>query len=222
MARAAARAIGKKLYQVDYAAIISKYLGDTAKHIKQAFKRARELDAVLFFDEADSLMSRRVDMGESCATSINQNRNTLMQELDRFKNPVFMTTNLFGNYDPAFIRRIAKHVRFNLPNLQMRKQIFLKHIPDIARVDADLDLIAAASDTLAGGDIYNVCLNTVLASSVAADSATWRLKQETFLAEIQKVKDARNQNETATVRRTRRTETATPASPTSTPPAAVQ
>ena len=36
---------------------------------------ARKLEAVLFFDEADSLLSRRVAMGESCATSINQNRN---------------------------------------------------------------------------------------------------------------------------------------------------
>ena len=73
----------KRLYQVDYSAIISKYLGDTAKHITQAFKRAAELDAVLFFDEADSLLSKRVDMNESCATSINQNRNVLMQCLEK-------------------------------------------------------------------------------------------------------------------------------------------
>jgi ABC-type dipeptide/oligopeptide/nickel transport system ATPase subunit len=202
--RAAARMLGKKMYQVDYAQVVSKYLGDTAKHIKQAFTRAKQLDAVLFWDEADSLMSRRVDMGESCATSINQNRNTLMQELDRFPNPVFMTTNLFGNYDEAFIRRIAKHIEFKLPNKEMRKEIFKKHIPNMDLVDADLDLVAAASDTLAGGDISNICLNVILASSVDADTNNWRMKQETFLAEIQKVKNARTANATSRASRVAR------------------
>ena len=91
--------LSQPLYQVDYSAVISKYLGDTAKHIAACFKRASELGAVLFFDEADSLLSRRVNIGESCATSINQNRNVLMQELDRFNGVVIVTTNLFGNYD---------------------------------------------------------------------------------------------------------------------------
>ena len=66
--------LSQPLYQVAYSAVISKYLGDTAKHIAACFKRASELGAVLFFDEADSLLSRRVNSGESCSTSINQNR----------------------------------------------------------------------------------------------------------------------------------------------------
>jgi SpoVK/Ycf46/Vps4 family AAA+-type ATPase len=101
--------LSKPLYQVDYSAVISKYLGDTAKHIKAAFAAARDHDAVLFFDEADSLLSKRVSTGESCSTSINQNRNCLMQELDRFDGVVIVTTNLFENYDPALLRRIRFH-----------------------------------------------------------------------------------------------------------------
>ena len=62
--------LGKPLYQVDYSAVISKYLGDTAKHIAAAFRQAKEQNAVLFFDEADSLLSRRVNAGESCSTSM--------------------------------------------------------------------------------------------------------------------------------------------------------
>ena len=87
--------LGKPLYQVDYSAVISKYLGDTAKHIKAVFQAARDQDAVLFFDEADSLLSKRVATSESCSTSINQNRNTLMQELDRFDGVVIVTEDLF-------------------------------------------------------------------------------------------------------------------------------
>lgn len=48
---------------MDYSAVISKHLGDTAKHIKLAFQQAREHGAVLFFDGADSLLSKRVATG---------------------------------------------------------------------------------------------------------------------------------------------------------------
>lgn len=200
-ARALAKQLGKPLYQVDYSEIISKYYGDTAKHIKLAFKQAKAAGAVLFFDEGDGLMSRRLDMSADGATTVNQNRNVLMQELDRFTDPVIVTTNLFGNYDPAFIRRIAKHIKFDLPNAQMRKQIFLKHIPNLDRVDADLDLVATNADGLAGGDIFTVCLNAILASSVDANPANWRVSQDTFLREVQRVKDARSTNATSRVSR---------------------
>ena len=73
-----AHRLSQPLYQVDYSAVISKYLGDTAKHIKLAFERATHHGAVLFLDEADSLLSKRVSLDESCATSINQNRNCLV------------------------------------------------------------------------------------------------------------------------------------------------
>ena len=187
--------LGKPLYQVDYSQIISKYLGDTAKHIAKAFKEAAEADAVLFFDEADSLLSRRVAMGESCATSINQNRNALMQELDRFGGVVVMTTNLFGNYDEAILRRIARHVEFALPNASMRERIFRSHLPSIGRVSADLRNVAMSSRGLSGGDILNVCLNAVHAASVDPDPANWRLSESTLLAEIRKVQAGKKAHE---------------------------
>jgi ATP-dependent 26S proteasome regulatory subunit len=93
--------------------VISKYLGDTAKHIKRAFERASHHGAVLFLDEADSLPSTRISFDESCSTSINQDRNCLMQELDRFEGVVVMTTNLFGNYDDSLLRRVPIPTRRN-------------------------------------------------------------------------------------------------------------
>ncbi len=161
--------LGKPLYQVDYAAVISKYLGDTAKHIKAAFQSAREQDAILFFDEADSLLSRRVPSGESCATSINQNRNTLMQELDRFDGVVIVTTNLFENYDPALLRRIQRHIKFRLPNASMRRELFALHLPKPERETADYAVLAEQSRGLSGGDILNVYLNAIHAGSTDPD-----------------------------------------------------
>ncbi len=195
-ALAIARRLGKPLYQVDYSAVISKYLGDTAKHIAMAFARAKELGAVLFFDEADSLLSRRVDMNESCATSINQNRNVLMQELDRFNGVVIMTTNLFGNYDPALLRRIARHIEFALPNRAMRQKLFRSHLPCPAdRIQAELMEVAKASLGLSGGDILNVCVNSIYAASAGDDPEQWRVTQEMLLAEIGKVKASKKSHE---------------------------
>ena len=186
--------LGRPLYQIDYSAVISKYLGDTAKHIAQAFRRASELGAVLFFDEADSLLSRRVDMNESCATSINQNRNVLMQCLDRFDGVVIMTTNLFGNYDAALLRRIARHVKFELPNRVMRTRLFDLHLPNRERVRADLTALGRASKGLSGGDILNVCLNAIYSGSTSNDPAEWMITEAILLEEIAKVREAKRQH----------------------------
>jgi SpoVK/Ycf46/Vps4 family AAA+-type ATPase len=183
--------LGKPLYQVDYSAVISKYLGDTAKHIKLAFAQACENDAVLFFDEADSLLSKRVATGESCSTSINQNRNCLMQELDRFDGVVIVTTNLFENYDPALLRRIQRHIKFRLPDASMRRELFALHLPNHSRIDADFAVLAGLSRGLSGGDILNVCLNAIHAGSVDADPVKWSVSHEMLEREIGKARTAR-------------------------------
>jgi ATP-dependent 26S proteasome regulatory subunit len=183
--------LGKPLYQVDYSAVISKYLGDTAKHIKAAFAAARDHDAVLFFDEADSLLSRRVATGESCSTSINQNRNCLMQELDRFDGVVIVTTNLFENYDPALLRRIQRHIKFRIPDASMRRELFALHLPNPDRVTADYAVLAELSRGLSGGDILNVCVNAIHAGSTDADPAKWQVTQGMLQREIAKVRKAK-------------------------------
>jgi len=193
-ARAIANELGKRVYQVDYAGIISKFLGDTAKHIKAAFAAAREADAILFFDEGDALLSRRVDSSESCSTSINQNRNVLMQELDRFESVVIVTTNLFKNYDPAILRRIQRHVKFELPNRSMRKRLFELHLPKRAQVSANLATIAEESRGLSGGDILNVCVNAMHAASVSENSSEWKITDEILLNEVRKVRQAKREH----------------------------
>ncbi len=183
--------LGKPLYQVDYSAVISKYLGDTAKHIKAAFAAAHDQGAVLFFDEADSLLSKRVSTGESCSTSINQNRNCLMQELDRFDGVVIVTTNLFENYDPALLRRIQRHIKFRNPDASMRRELFALHLPNPDRVQADYAVLSELSKGLSGGDILNVCVNAIHAGSTDADSAKWKVTQGMLEREIGKAKKAK-------------------------------
>ena len=186
--------LGKPLYQVDYSAVISKYLGDSAKHIALAFKQACENDAVLFFDEADSLLSKRVATGESCSTSITQNRNCLMQELDRFDGVVIMTTNLFENYDPALLRRIQRHIKFRLPDECMRRELFALHLPNHSRIEADFVILAGLSRGLSGGDILNTCVNAIHAGSTDADPAKWKVTQEMLEREIKQIRKPKEEH----------------------------
>lgn len=194
-AAAIAKQLDQVLYQVDYSAIISKYLGDTAKHLTIAFKRASELGAVLFFDEADSMLSKRIDMDNPCATSINQNRNVLMQELDRFNGVVICTTNLFGHYDPALLRRISRHIEFKLPDRAMRVKLFKMHLPKSDRVEADFDAMARNTEGFGGGDIKNACVNAIYAGSRDADKAKWKVTDFTLLAEIDRIKASKAAHE---------------------------
>ena len=196
--------LGKPLYQVDYSAVISKYLGDTAKHIKSCFAQARENDAVLFFDEADSLLSKRVATGESCSTSINQNRNTLMQELDRFDGVVIVTTNLFKNYDPALLRRIQRHIKFALPDAAMRRELFALHLPNHGRVEANFAVLAGLSRGLSGGDILNISLNAIHAGSMDTDPAKWKVTQGMVETEIRKARRAKEEHAGQTTKSKRR------------------
>jgi SpoVK/Ycf46/Vps4 family AAA+-type ATPase len=194
-----AASVGKKVYQVDYSQIISKYVGDTAKSIARAFAEAKANDAILFWDEADSMLSRRVDIGgdgnASFATSVNQNRNCLAQELDKFDGIVIMATNNFANFDPMFVRRIAQHVHFPLPDTNMLLELYRWHLP--ARTlenlgDIDLVNLAVASKGLAGGDVLNVVVNAVSGASLSANVGDWVLTHERLVSEVREVLRTKN------------------------------
>jgi ATP-dependent 26S proteasome regulatory subunit len=146
---------------------------------------------VLFFDEADSLLSKRVATGESCSTSINQNRNTLMQELDRFDGVVIVTTNLLEKHDPALLRRIQRHIHFRLPNPSMRRELFALHRVNPERMEPDDAVLAGLSRGLSGGDILNVCVNAIYAGSTDPDPDRWLVTQGMIEAEIKKARKAK-------------------------------
>ena len=194
-----AKHYGKSVYHVDYSQIISSHTGDTAKAIKAAFDAARRHDAVLLFDEADSLVSRRVDMGaegaQAWSTSINQNRNVLCQELDKFDGVMLLSTNKFGNYDEAFLRRVACHVSYRLPNRAMRIELFKRHLPECDRVHVDnWAEIGRASKGFSGGDVLNVVLNAINAASLGDNPDTWMLTGDDLMSEISRVQESKEQH----------------------------
>jgi len=148
----------RPLLEVNYTEIESELWGKSSKNIQLAFRRAKEQNAVLFFDEADSVLGARINSpGHSSDQHINLSRSVLLKQLDSFSGIVMFATNLAKNYDSAFVRRIYAHIEMPLPDQLGRsvlwKRMLSPSLPGYAEID--WDSLAVASDGLAGGDIAN-------------------------------------------------------------------
>jgi SpoVK/Ycf46/Vps4 family AAA+-type ATPase len=184
-AKAIARQLGKPLLQVDYAAISSKWVGESGKGISLMFAEATKKNAILFLDEADSLASKRLGNPESSTDHyFTQDKNIFMQEIDRFQGIVIMTTNLFHNYDEALLRRIAEHVKFELPNEAMRERLIRQGFPNPKTVNADYLAIARLTAGFSGGDILNLCKKAMKVSVFSAKNPSEAVITDTILAEV--------------------------------------
>lgn len=158
-AHAIANHLGQAIIEVSYADIESKYVGDTPKNLHKVFEAAARTNSVLFFDEADAMLSRRVtNMSNSTDTSVNQTRSVLLVLLNNFKGTIIFATNFISNYDPAFMRRILGHVHFTLPDQNERNKIWSKLIPQSFPNSLNLMKIAQDYSGISGSDISNAIL----------------------------------------------------------------
>lgn len=127
-AEAVAEKLGKKILKVSYADVESKYHGEGPKMVKAIFLAAKNADAVLFFDEADSLLSKRLtNVTQGSDQAINSMRSQLLICLEEFRGIVIFATNLIINYDQAFLTRLIS-IEFKNPDKDMRKTIWDVHI----------------------------------------------------------------------------------------------
>ena len=169
-ADAIAHELGMGIIRANYAEIESKYVGETAKNIKAAFQKAKETGALLFFDEADSILGRRLsNVRQSTDHAVNVSRSVMLLELDQFSGVTVFATNLASNYDTAFIRRILGHIEMPLPDADQRLRLWQFHLPSRLPVRLDEDdwaRLVAETEGLAGGDILNI---VVYAASMALD-----------------------------------------------------
>lgn len=201
-AHAIASAIGKKVIFVDYAEIESKYVGETSKNIKRLFQEAKDADAIIIFDEADALLSKRVtDMRSSTDVSVNQTRSVLLNILNEYPGVVIFTTNFIQNFDSAFIRRIRYQIKFELPNEELRFKLWNMYIPDIMPVEGDLVKLAKEYDEISGSDISNAVFNAAIS---AARRGGDTVLVEDFEKAIEKIIQAKLDNKGAKETITRR------------------
>ncbi len=155
-----ARALGRDLYIVDLSQLVSKWVGETEKHIDQVFTEAEQAHGVLLFDEADSLFSNRAsDVSSSNDRYANMEVGYLLQRIESFRGVAVLTTNLSQSIDDAFLRRFHFRIDVPRPTPDLREQLWHKMLPEEVRENDGLDLASLAKKyDLTGGNIRSALL----------------------------------------------------------------
>ena len=190
-AEAIAEHLQSQIMRIDYAAIESRFVGDTPKNIVAAFEAAQAASAVLFFDEADSVLSRRAtNITQAADYGVNVSRSTLLLQLDSFEGVVLFATNLASNYDPAFVRRILAHVHFPLPDEAALIRLWAYHLPAQLPRQPDVtpEALASRSAGLSGGDVLNIVILAAAAAVEQNEAAVSLAHFEEALAQIRRSK----------------------------------
>jgi len=194
-AEALADRLGKKVIEVNYAEIESKYVGETPKNIVAAFDQAKAQDALLFFDEADSILGRRMtNVTQSADHSVNVSRAVMLKQLDAFPGIVVFATNLAKNFDGAFVRRILQHVFVGPPDESSRRRLWDRMITlkVPGRHELDFDHLAKSSEGLTGGLIRNVVL-LALSSVANRSKGLQSIKMEDIVSALESINRAQRE-----------------------------
>jgi SpoVK/Ycf46/Vps4 family AAA+-type ATPase len=182
--------LGLELMQIDLSAIVDKYIGETEKHLEQVFRDAESRNVVLFFDEADALFGSRSAVQDAHDRYANQEVSYLLQRMEHFDGITVLATNLGGNLDRAFLRRMQFIVPFPDPDPDTRRRLWQLHLEQAGEMDpedpVDVEALTAAID-LAGGDIRNIVLAAAYDAAVAGRPVGHRLVIEAAVREYQKL-----------------------------------
>jgi len=116
--------LGSNLLVVDLASTTSKFIGETAKNLTEAFAQARASGAALIFEEADAFFAKRTDVRDSNDRYANTDTNHLLQLLEGHDGLVILSSNRRANIDPAFIRRLRHVVEFPKPGAAERLDLW--------------------------------------------------------------------------------------------------
>ena len=148
----------RDVLQVDISSIQSKWVGESEKNTKAIFteyKRACELlktKPILLFNEADAIISKRLDVTDAIGQMNNTMQNILLEELENFEGIFMATTNLIDNMDDAFSRRFLNKIKFDRPTAKTRAYIWKSKLKDLD----DKTYEKLSTYDLSGGQIENV------------------------------------------------------------------
>ncbi|MGI6193096.1 MAG: ATP-binding protein [Christensenellales bacterium] len=162
-----ANELNMEMYRINISQIISKYIGETEKNLQAIFHEAQNSNCVLFFDECDALFGKRSEVKDSHDRHANVEVAYLLQQIEEHDGVCIMATNLIGNIDAAFMRRITYVVHFPFPDAKMREEIFKRTIPPDAPLSDDIDwAFLAEKFELSGGHIKNIVLSAAFLAAL--------------------------------------------------------
>jgi hypothetical protein len=178
--------LGLDLYRIDLSSVVSKYIGETEKNLKQVFDAAEEGGALLLFDEADALFGKRGEVKDSHDRYANIEVGYLLQRMEAYRGLAILTTNLKSSLDKAFHRRLRFSVNFPFPDVAQREAIWSRIFPDKTPTEG-LQFQRLAQLNMAGGNIRNIALNAAFIAAAKGESVRMEHLLEAARLEAQKV-----------------------------------
>jgi len=194
LARAVSSQLDANFLKVVSSAIVDKYIGESARLIREMFNYARDHQpCIIFMDEIDAIGGRRFSEGTSADREIQRTLMELLNQMDGFdtlgKVKMIMATNRPDTLDPALLRpgRLDRKIRVDLPNEQGRLDILKIHAAPITKYgDIDYEAVVKLSDGFNGADLRNVCTEAGL---FAIRAEREFVQQEDFMKAVRKVCD---------------------------------
>ena len=190
IARAIAGEVDAEFYAVNCQDLISKYMGDSSKKLDQLFEQALKNErAIIFFDEFDSVASKRGDSSDGVDQEMARFVATFLTKVDGFKKSetnkmllLIAATNRPWTLDSAMLRggRFDTHIYVGMPD-QAAREFMVRKVLEGVPMDDDVNLsdIALALDGYGGGDITAICGRIKLAAYTrslkvgSAKNITW-------------------------------------------------
>lgn len=169
-AQVLAHELKRALYVIDLSRVVDKYIGETEKRLSKIFDEAERSQAMLLFDEADSLFAKRTNVKSSNDRYANLEVNYLLQRLEAYSGVSILTTNFADGLDEALARRIQFKIDFPMPDAKQREMLWKRLLPPKAPLADDIDFEALSLYfEMSGGYIKNAVFR---ASIEAASNQT--------------------------------------------------
>ncbi|KAL3150635.1 26S proteasome regulatory subunit 10B A [Trebouxia sp. C0010 RCD-2024] len=196
LARAIASNMDANFLKVVSSAIVDKYIGESARLIREMFGYAKEHQpCIIFMDEIDAIGGRRFSEGTSADREIQRTLMELLSQLDGFdvvgKVKMIMATNRPDVLDPALLRpgRLDRKIEIPLPNEVARMDILKIHASKVTKHgDIDYEAVVKLADNFNGADLRNVCTE---AGMFAIRDERDYVVQEDFMKAVRKMNDAK-------------------------------
>ncbi|HTL34334.1 MAG TPA: ATP-binding protein, partial [Kofleriaceae bacterium] len=123
-AQVLARSLGMEIYRIDLAGLMSKYIGETEKNLRQVFDACDRANVLLFFDEADALFGQRTQVKDAHDRFANIEIDYLLQRMETFDGIAVLATNRKADIDGAFLRRLRFIIDFGAPGIGERRKLW--------------------------------------------------------------------------------------------------
>jgi hypothetical protein len=181
-----ANALKLDLYRIDLSAVVSKYIGETEKNLREVFDAAECGGAILMFDEADALFGKRSEVKDAHDRYANIEIDYLLQRMEAFNGLAILATNMKSALDPAFTRRLRFIVNFPFPGPAERRRMWeCVFPPDTPLGVLDHERLARLNFT--GGSIQNIALTAAFMAAQAGTPVTMNLLLEAARMEFRKL-----------------------------------